>query len=227
VNAASPSPADITAANTAAASARETLDKEADTVVAAAVGTTTGKLDAITRELDRADATTRNPEVKATADERRKLGDARGRVERTRHDVEQAKANRDPAALSATDRAADDIAAQVSQLAHTLEGRLTSMAGIPADLIAAAREFFAGHYDTARAALDRVKGSEQPAPIQIQIALFRSAIAYGLFVRGGERDAALKQAAASSAAECRRLQPSYAPDPRAFSPRFVKFYNGS
>jgi hypothetical protein len=49
-------------------------------------------------------------------------------------------------------------------------------------------------------------------------------VLFGLYVRGGERDAALRQGAAAAVSECHRLQPSFAPDPKAFSPRFRRFF---
>ena len=59
----------------------------------------------------------------------------------------------------------------------------------------------------------------------MQVRLFRAASAYALFITGGERDQKLRQEAETYVRECRRLAGAgFKPDPRAFSPRFVQFF---
>jgi tetratricopeptide (TPR) repeat protein len=57
-------------------------------------------------------------------------------------------------------------------------------------------------------------------------ALFSAASNYQLFLRGGERDRALRDAAVRDASRARRLDPELQPDLRVFSPRFAEFYRG-
>jgi hypothetical protein len=56
-------------------------------------------------------------------------------------------------------------------------------------------------------------------------ALFGAAANYMLFLRGGERDRALRDAAADYAQRCRRLDPAVRPDSRLFSPKFTAFFS--
>jgi hypothetical protein len=56
--------------------------------------------------------------------------------------------------------------------------------------------------------------------------LFRAASAYALFITGGQRDQKLRQEAEANVRECRRLSTSgFKPDAKAFSPRFVQFFD--
>ena len=55
-------------------------------------------------------------------------------------------------------------------------------------------------------------------------ALFGAASNYQLFLRGGERDQVLRDAAVRDASRARRLDPELQPDLRVFSPRFAEFY---
>jgi hypothetical protein len=43
-------------------------------------------------------------------------------------------------------------------------------------------------------------------------------------VRSGEKDQALRTRAVSEVEACKRIDPNFQPDARAFAPRFLSFY---
>jgi len=97
--------------------------------------------------------------------------------------------------------------------------------GTPAELLAAARAYFAGRYGESAAALARVSRSSGRAAAQSL--LLRSASRYALYRVGGEQDAALRRQAAEDAAAARHADPSITPDREAFSPAFLEFFRQS
>jgi hypothetical protein len=89
----------------------------------------------------------------------------------------------------------------------------------PAAVVDGARAFFAGRYRDAVVRLQRIDG--EPAQWLLQARLFRAAARYALHVRSGDR--AQLAAAIADVAECRRIDPSFAPG-EAFSPKFRSLY---
>jgi hypothetical protein len=94
--------------------------------------------------------------------------------------------------------------------------------GVHEALEQGARLFFAGEHQQALAALDSEALTD--APLQLQVHLLRAASIYHLFVRSGEKDQALRARAVSEIDACKRIDPGFQPDPRAFAPRFLSFY---
>jgi hypothetical protein len=94
--------------------------------------------------------------------------------------------------------------------------------GVHAALEDGARLFFAGEYRQALTALDA--GALADAPLQLHVHLLRAAAFYHLFVRSGERDAALRTSALTEVEACKRIAPAFTPDARAFAPRFLMFF---
>jgi len=92
----------------------------------------------------------------------------------------------------------------------------------PAELAAAARLLFSARYREAAASLARQRYS--PGPAAGHAALLRAATQYSLYLVGGEREPSLLEQARQASAETRRLAPGLQPDPRAFSPRFLRFF---
>jgi hypothetical protein len=93
------------------------------------------------------------------------------------------------------------------------------------DLLSLMNTYIKGQYREAAAQsrrLTRLTGSDAA-----QARLFGSAANYQLFLRGGERDRALRDAALRDASEARRLDPGLQPDTRVFSPKFAEFYKNA
>ena len=91
-------------------------------------------------------------------------------------------------------------------------------------LVAASTLYFTGKYAAARTELSKLDYSAGLPGVQVR--LFRAASAYALFLTGGQRDLSLRQEAETYVRECRRLAAAgFRPDPKAFSPRFVQFFD--
>jgi hypothetical protein len=95
-------------------------------------------------------------------------------------------------------------------------------AGPPPELLAAASAYFEGRYQEAVAALDAAHYEAGPAALQVH--LLRAAARHALYVLDGQRDRALREAIAADVQAVRRLDPSFEPDPSAFSPRFRELF---
>jgi hypothetical protein len=108
----------------------------------------------------------------------------------------------------------------------TPESRATAVAAAngppPAELVTAARAYFAGEY--ARAAETLAKVDYPAGQAAAQARLFRAAARFALFVTGGQTDDSLRKAAIDDVQACRGLEPALVPDAQAFSPRFIAFY---
>ena len=97
--------------------------------------------------------------------------------------------------------------------------------GVHEALEQGARLFFAGEHQQALTTLDSEALAD--APLQMQVHLLRAASLYHLFVRSGEKDPALRARAVSEIETCKRIDPNFQPDPRAFAPRFLSFYQNT
>ena len=94
-------------------------------------------------------------------------------------------------------------------------------AGPPAPLLAAAQAYFNGRYREAAEALGATSYTGREG---VQALVLRAAARYALYVVSGEKDDKLRQDALADVKACRRLDPSFTPDRKAFSPRFVQLF---
>jgi hypothetical protein len=97
--------------------------------------------------------------------------------------------------------------------------------GVHAALEEGARLYLTGEYQQALSALDPTALID--APLQLHVHLFRAAALYHLFVRSGEKDDASRTQALAEIDACRRLAPGFQPDPQAFGPRFIAFFQNA
>lgn len=95
--------------------------------------------------------------------------------------------------------------------------------GVDAALEQGARSFFAGEYQQALSTLDPLVGRSE-ITLQVHVSVFRAASLYALYVRSGETNQALRNDAIAAIQRCKEIDPSFQPDARAFSPRFVSFF---
>jgi hypothetical protein len=56
--------------------------------------------------------------------------------------------------------------------------------------------------------------------------LLRAASRHALYLLSNRREEGLRRDAESDVRACRRLDPTFAPDARFFSPRFAEFFRG-
>jgi tetratricopeptide (TPR) repeat protein len=92
----------------------------------------------------------------------------------------------------------------------------------PAELLAGAEAYFGGDYEKAAQILEAKTFGDPRAAAQAR--LFVAASRYSSWVLGGSVDGKLREQAAAAARECAHLNASLALNPRAFSPRFVEFF---
>ncbi|HEY6361360.1 MAG TPA: hypothetical protein VIX63_09660, partial [Vicinamibacterales bacterium] len=97
--------------------------------------------------------------------------------------------------------------------------------GVHAALADGARLFFAGEYQQVLSALET--SALEEAPLQLHVHLFRAAALFHLYVRSGEKDQALRARAVGEIDACKRLNAAFTPDPRAFAPRFLEFFQSA
>ena len=159
-------------------------------------------------EVRRIDAEVVRLEARARAD----LDTARQRLDSAR----RGNANDLSAVAELTQSAATGFE-RARQISEDIRKRILS------SLVSASTLYFGGRYAAARNELNKL---DYPAGFAgVQVRLFRAASAYALFITGGERDQKLRQEAETYVRECRRLAGAgFKPDPRAFSPRFVQFF---
>jgi len=122
-------------------------------------------------------------------------------------------------ARNATVAATDRLSALLSRFGPlTLRER-----GVTEALEEGSRQFFAGQYDKALAALSAPEALAPDVPLQLHVHLFRAASLHAQYARS-PKDEALRKQALAEVAECRRLDSAFEPDRRAFSPGFIKFF---
>lgn len=149
--------------------------------------------------------------------------EARGRQareERQRAEAAPAPSPTAEPALEVAPGAEDQV---VAPPLPTAESPASARAPLPSPVLAAAQAYFDGEYQRAVELLER-----QSAPasdrVMFYTALFRSAARHALFLLGGEAEADLLAAAVDDLREARRLNPTFAPHPDAFSPRFIELF---
>jgi hypothetical protein len=89
-----------------------------------------------------------------------------------------------------------------------------------------ARLFFAGEYQQVITSLAEAEGFAAEVPLRLHFHLFRAAALHELFLRSRETDQALRAQALAEVEHCKGIDSVFQPDTRAFSPRFVSFYQG-
>jgi hypothetical protein len=98
--------------------------------------------------------------------------------------------------------------------------------GVLEPLENAARLYFSGEYQQAISALSPLERMSD-VPLQVHAHLFRAASLYALYVRSGETDQTLRGEAVASVRRCKEIDPGFRPNARAFSPRFLVFFQES
>jgi hypothetical protein len=95
--------------------------------------------------------------------------------------------------------------------------------GVHPALEEGARLFFEGEYQQVLSALDPL-GSAVDVHLQVHVHLFRAASLYALYLRSGETKQALRTSALAEIQRCKEIEPAFQPSARAFSPRFLSFF---
>ena len=145
-----------------------------------------------------------------------------------RKQLESARKRRDTAirgqqvtGVEAAVRQADLVQQKLIELEAMLGIKIDPLERVPQWLREGATRYLAGDYS---GAFDRLDDGTVEGPAQLHAHLFRAAAQHALFVRTGEKDTARRDQAIADVKRCKALEPTFAPDIRAFSPEFIEFY---
>jgi hypothetical protein len=178
------------------------------------------RISAAITTLDRRAAT--NPDLV-----RPEITDTRAQLEKQidglRRRFERARKAEDLSSLNETTRQAGDAQLGLDTLIRSFGPLSLRDRGIHASLEEGARLFLEGEYQQALTALEPLIGQTN-VPLQLHAHVFRAASLFALFVRSGESNEALRSQALAEIALSKQLNPSFQPNPRAFSPRFLNVY---
>jgi hypothetical protein len=124
--------------------------------------------------------------------------------------------------LQESARLASELRGELDTLMKSLGPLTLRDRGVHASLEEGARLFFNGEYEQAVAALD--PDTLGDVPLRAHAHLFRAAALYYLFMRSRESNQSLLSQAVAEIERCRQISPTLQPDPRAFAPRFIEFF---
>ena len=96
--------------------------------------------------------------------------------------------------------------------------------GVSQALEDGAARFFAGQYEEALTQLKPAGGFAADDPLQLHVHLFRAASLYAQYAQSRGTKPDLRTRALAEIDECKKIDSSFQPDPRAFSPRFLALY---
>ena len=96
--------------------------------------------------------------------------------------------------------------------------------GVHEALEQGARQYFSGEYQQAIASLAAGETVAEGVALRLHFHLLRAAALYELFLRSQSKDQALQAQAAEEVQHTKAIDSAFQPDDRAFSPRFVSFY---
>jgi hypothetical protein len=144
-------------------------------------------------------------------------------IEGLRRRFERARRGEDLASLSETVRLAGEAQVGLDSLIKAFGPLSLRDRGINESLEEGARLYLAGDYQKALTALEPLVGRND-VPMLHHAHVFRAASLYALYVRSGESNQTLRAQALAEIEQSKQLNPSFQPNPRAFSPRFLTLY---
>jgi hypothetical protein len=120
-------------------------------------------------------------------------------------------------------RLATDIRTKIDELIRAFGPASLRDRGVHPALEQASRLYFSGEYQQVLSALDPL-GSAIDVLLQVHVHLFRAASLYALYVRSGETNQKMRIDAVASIQRCKELDSGFRPSSKAFSPRFISFF---
>lgn len=144
-------------------------------------------------------------------------------VDALRRRFERARRGDDARAIREVARLAGEAQADLEALIGTFGPLTLRDRGVAAALEDGARAFFAGQYRQVLAALDPGRGLSE-IPLQAHVHMFRAAALHALYAQSGGTDQASLDEAHREVEACKRLNSALQPNARAFSPRFIAFF---
>jgi hypothetical protein len=221
----------VASARSSAAEGTAVLQKVLETVNAAYAKDNKLRLDRATGQataaFSRADAELLSLQALLEADPAKATSDTQAAAESLRKQLDSAKRRRDVAIRGQQLTGIEGSIKQADLIQQKLMAIVTDLGGgervdpVPTWLREGATRYFAGDY---AGALDKLDDGTAEESAQLHAHLFRAAAHYALYVRSGEKDTARREQAIADVKRCKELGSTFAPDTRAFSPKFIEFY---
>lgn len=150
---------------------------------------------------------------------------ARKELERATRLVNAAGRERQQNTFTTISTLLDRVSGEIDSIRSLFGPVSLEEAGVPTWLQEGARLFFQGEYAGVLTALDLTRASVAPDPkLKLHVHLFRAAAHHALWARSGETEETHRVQAAEEIEACKAIEPTFEPDERAFSPRFLSFY---
>ena len=127
------------------------------------------------------------------------------------------------AGVEETTRLLTDIRTKIDALIQKFGPASLRDRGVHPALEQASQLYFSGEYQQVLSALDPL-GSALDVLLQVHVHLFKAASLYALYVRSGETNEKMRNDALVSIHRCKEIEPGFRPSSKAFSPRFISFF---
>jgi hypothetical protein len=159
----------------------------------------------------------------AMTSERESLQKAQSSLQRR---FENSRRNENVTGVEEATRLAVEARTRIDALIQMFGSATLRDRGVHQALEEGARLYFAGEYQQVLSALDPL-GSAIDVHLQVHVHLFRAASLYALYARSGETNQALLTSALTAIQRCKEIEPAFQPSARAFSPRFLSFFQSA
>jgi hypothetical protein len=153
---------------------------------------------------------------------------ARQLLEEGRRRFDAARKRQDLAGIKDAVRMATEARDRLNAMITSYGGGLTlEQRGVHPALVTGSRHYFAGEYQQALSALEDPALGASVVPMQLHAHVFRAASLFALSVSSEPPNESLKTRAEAEVRLCQGIDPAFRPDSRAFSPRFVRFFEAT
>jgi hypothetical protein len=157
-------------------------------------------------------------EVATDYDALRKQGDA------ARRRLESASRGDNLAAIQQLTRTTSATRDRLSELTARFGPLTLKERGITPALEDGSARYMAGRYEEAVQLLNPAEGIAADDPMRLHVHLFRAASLHALYLKSGESKADLRNQALAEIEQVRKLDSTFQPDRRFFSPAFIAFF---
>jgi hypothetical protein len=149
---------------------------------------------------------------------------AQEQVSRARRRLDQARKSDNLAAIAEAANLANAARDRLNLLIGTFGPLTLRDRGVHEALEQGARQFFNGEYQQAIASLAPGETAAEGVALRLHFHLLRAAALYELFLRSHGQDQGLQAQAVEEVQHTKGIDSAFQPDGRAFSPRFISFY---
>jgi hypothetical protein len=149
---------------------------------------------------------------------------AQDQVARARRRLDQARRSDNVATIADAAKLANEARDRLTLLLGTFGPVTLRDRGVHEALEQGARHYFNAEYRQAAASLAAGEALEADVALRLHFHLLRAAALYELFLRSANNDPSLHTQASAEVQHSKSIDSAFQPDPRAFSPRFLAFY---